>query len=168
MSGLKNFYSPFLIMERMISESTTFQTITGSADATEAKDRIRLIALQDYDASLPKPQRYIAIPCPRVCIWNLNPSKRRTGSSGYACTVRLVLSLEIEIPSEIGATEDEQFRYCGPLYEDVEDEIAVLGLVPGNLNIQEINHLQSPTPVDTKYTQGRRIWCADVEYVSMG
>jgi len=168
MSGYGSFYQPYLHMERMLSECATFQTITGSANATEAKTRIKFITVQDYDPTKPKAQIYIAIPCPRVVIWNMNPSKRRSSSSGYSCEPRLLLSLDIEIPSNVGPTEDEQFRYCGPLYESIEDEVALSGMQPGNLYIMEMNYLMVPSPEDPKLHGGRRIWAADLEVVCQG
>ena len=165
MSGFKSLYQPYLYMERMLSECVPFQELIGVDSAEEAKQRIKFIAVQDFDKAN---NSYQAVPMPRVAIWNLNASKTRTSAGTYATQPRLVISLEIEIPSEIGPTEDEQFRYCGPLYEAIEDGLATMSRTPGNLDFGSISYLTTPGPMDPKENQGRRIWGADIEFVCRG
>lgn len=165
MAGYLSLYSPYLKMEDMLSRCASFRSLVGAANADEAKQRIRFISCQDYDKTN---ATYTMIPMPRVAIWNLNPSKRRQTAAVYSCQPRLLLSLEIEIPSNIGDSEDAQFRYCGPLYEAIEDELAQMSATPGELHFIEINYLQVPTPADPKDNQGRRFWGADIEFVCQG
>jgi hypothetical protein len=152
-------------MEDMLSRCVSFRDLVGAGNAEEAKSRIKFISCQDYDKSS---KLYTAIPMPRVAIWNLNPSKRRQSAAVYSCQPRLLLSLEIEIPDEVENSEDAQFRYCGPLYEAVEDELARMSATPGELHFIEINYLQVPTPADPKENQGRKFWGADIEFVCQG
>lgn len=152
-------------MERMVSESETFQEIVGAANATEAKERIRFISCQDYDRTN---KTYDAMAMPRVAIWNLGARKVRTSAACYATQPRLILSLEIEIPSDVEMTHDAEFRYCGPIYEAIEDELAAMSATPTNLQFEEINYLQVPSPSDPKENQRRRIWGADIEFICRG
>lgn len=165
MAGFLSLYSPYLKMEDMLSRCTPFLELVGAADADEAKEKIRFISCQDYDKT---EGTYTAIPMPRVAIWNLNPSKKRQSAAVYSTQPRLLLSLEIEIPENVGRTENEEFRYCGPLYEAIEDELARMSATPGELHFIEINYLQVPTPADAKENQGRRFWGADIEFVCQG
>lgn len=165
MSGFKSLYQPYLHMERMVSESATFQEIVGAADATEAKERIRFISCQDYDKNN---KTYDAMPMPRVAIWNLGARKVRTSAACYATQPRMILSLEIEIPADVERNHDAEFRYCGPIYEAIEDEIAAGSATPTNLQFEEINYLQVPSPSDPKENQGKRIWGADIEFICRG
>lgn len=165
MSGFKSLYQPYLHMERMLSECVPFRTLIGAANAEEAKARIKFISCQDFDKTN---KTYQAVPMPRVAIWNLNAAKTRTSAGTYSTQPRLVISLEIEIPANIGPTEDEQFRYCGPIYEEIEDDLATMSRTPGNLDFGSISYLQVPAPFDPKDNQGRRIWGADIEFVCRG
>jgi len=158
-------YTAYLKLEDMVSRCESFQDLVGAANATEAKARIKFISCQDFDTSTRGTSKtYQKIPCPRCAIWNVNPSKTRSSTSHFTCQLNMVLTLEIEIPSNIGPTEDEQFRYCGPLFQDVEDDLAALALIPGedNLDFQRIGYLQSPGPVDPTENNGRRLWVADL------
>lgn len=161
MSANTGSYQGYIILERMVSECTSFQSLVGAANATAALARIKFISCQDFDRTN---LTYLAIPCPRVAIWNVNPSKRRTSTTHFTCQLNLILTLEIEIPSTVGLTEDEQFRYCGPLFEAVEDELAELSFTPGNLQFEKIQYRQSPGPVDPAENQGRRLWVADLGF----
>ena len=163
MSANTGSYQSYLKLEQMIADCESFQELTGTANATEAKARIKFIACQDFDTTTRGTNKtYRAIPMPRAAIWNVNPSKVRTASGCYSSQLNMVFSLEIEIPDNIGPTHDEQFRYCGPLFEAVEDELAELSFIPTNLQFQRIGYLQSPAPMDTTQNMSRRIWAADL------
>ena len=165
MAGYLSLYSPYLKMEDMLSRCESFREIVGAANADEAKERIRFVSCQDYDKTN---GTYTSIPMPRIAIWNLNPAKRRQTAAVYSCQPRMLLSLEIEIPDEIGETDDAEFRYCGPLFEAIEDELAQMSATPGELEFVEINYLQVPSKADAKENQGRRFWGADIEFVCQG
>ena len=163
MSANTGSYQSYLKLEQMIADCTSFQSLTDTANATEAKTRIKFIACQDFDTTTRGTSKtYQKIAMPRAAIWNVNPAKVRTAQGCYSTQLNMVFSLEIEIPDDIGPTEDEQFRYCGPLYEEVEDELAELSFIPTNLQFQRIGYLQSPAPMDPAENQGRRIWAADL------
>ncbi len=163
MSANTGSYQSYLKLEQMIADCESFQEITETANATEAKTRIKFIACQDFDTTTRGTNKtYQEIPMPRAAIWNVNPSKERTSFGHYSCQLNMVFSLEIEIPDEIGQTDDEQFRYCGPLFESVEDELAELSFIPTNLQFARIGYIQVPAPMDPTVNQGRRIWAADL------
>lgn len=163
MSANTGSYAAYVLLETMVANCASFQSLVGAADATEARERIKFISCQDFDKTTRgTSSTYQKIPCPRVAIWNVNPSKTRTSTRHYTAQLNMVLTLEIEIPTNIGPTEDEQFRYCGPLFQSVEDELAELSFTPGNLDFQRIGYLQSPGPVDPAENNGRRLWVADL------
>jgi len=171
MAGFGSLYQPYLILERMLSQCTSFQSLTGAADATAALAFIKFISCQDrvVDPET-NAEVFTADPYPRATIWNVNPNKKKSSTSTYSIQPRMLLSIDIEIPDGIEATENMEFRYCGPIYEAIEDEMASKAgnFVPGNLDFTEINYLQVPSPLDVKFNQGRRLWGCEMEFVCQG
>lgn len=164
MAGYKALFCTIEHLETMLSQSETFQTITGSEDADEALERISMMSAADAEAVVD------SVDLPRAILWPLGSMQRRSSTSTFQSTVPIVITIEMEIPSNIVKSYDAEFRYVAPLVESIIDELAQMSITrnPGMLNIDEINVVSIPMPCEGDKNQGRRIWDCDIEVIAKG
>ena len=165
MAGLSTLYTPMTKLRTMLSNSATFQTITGSADATAALERIKFVSAADFDKTT---GAYTGVTRPRAVIWMVAGGRKRVSTSGWFSNPRLILSLEIDIPTATAQTHHAELQYCGPLFEAIENEVFPASKTPGDIDVAEINYLQPPLPADEDKQDGIRYWGMDLEVVCQG
>lgn len=162
MSGFKLLFSPMLYLEEMVSNSATFQSITGSASAAAAKSRIRLMSFvedENREEDLVAAEKVLM---PRISLFPLGFSSQKSAMSNYSGSPRILFEFEYDIPDNIKRTHDAEARHVGPIMEAVIDEITTQGGQQGCLDISAIEVVQPPVPLDPVKTDGNRIWICDV------
>jgi hypothetical protein len=151
-------------LETMLSQSETFQELTGSADATEALTHITMMSAEDAESKV------AATDLPRAILWPLGSRQEIKTTSTCHSTAPIIITFEMLIPSNVVKTYNAEFRYVAPIIEDIIDEIITMGMSrnPGMLNLQEVNVVSVPMPVEGDKAQGKRIWDCDVEVIAKG
>lgn len=176
MSGFKCLFSPLLKMEEMVSQSATFQSLTGSPDAATALSRIRLFSFVEEFAEEEDLRLTEVVPLPRASIFPLAATGVKGNTYSPTVDIRIGVEVEIEIPSAVLRTHDAEIRYAGPIFESIFDELMQLGSPPspgGSLNIIGYNIIQTPYPCDKdERVDGNgdqlRVWVCGIEFQVAG
>lgn len=174
MSGFSLLYSPMVYMEDMFAASATFQSITGSANAAAAKSRIRMFSFIEEHSEEEDLIATEKVAYPRVSLFPFGFSAKKSSNSTYSGNPRLLCEIEISIPSDVKKTHDAEFRYCGPKFQDIVNEVLAQGGQPGFLDIADIDILQPPMPLDPtkspidENNEKMRIWICDLIFTARG
>jgi hypothetical protein len=159
-----------IYMMGMVSRSATFQSVTGSADATAALDRIRLYSFEEEFAEGEGLDPSVIVPIPRASIFPNGLSSQRATTTTVSSQPRIVVEIELEIPSTVGRTHHQQALWACPIFENIIDEIWGLSAPPqpGQLNIQQVEVVQPPIPLRPDEYGGRLLWVCTTEFVAHG
>ena len=176
MAGFKCLFQPLLHMETQLSQSTLFQSLTGSANATAALGRIRLFSCVEHFAEEEEQRAAGVVALPRACIFLTNVRGERTTTSNPTVEIGIGIEITIAMPSGVDRTHDAEIRYAGPLFEEVFDDVMKLSAPSqpgGALNVVRYNVIQPPYPEEPdKYVDAAgdqvRAWLCAVEFTVAG
>jgi hypothetical protein len=163
-AGFKALYCTVQHLETMLSKSAAFQELTGSADEAQALTRITMMSAEDAQSMVAPTS------LPRAILWPLGSRQTWASTGSFKSIAPIIITIEMLIPSHVVKTFNAEFRYCAPIIESIIDEIITMSLTrnSGMLNLDEINVVSPPLPVEKDKAQGQRIWDCDIEVVAKG
>jgi len=169
-AGFKALYCTIQHLRTMVSQSETFQEITGSANAEEALTRITMLAAEDEESE-EAGEDYVSVSqFPRAILWPLGPRYIRGTNNTFSSVSPIIITMEMVIPDSVPDTVSDGFDYFSPLMDEFIDEVLKMSVTrnPGMLNIAEASVVSPPMPIEKKKSQGVRIWDCDVEVIAKG
>lgn len=142
--------SPLDNLKTALSNSATFQSITGSNNATEALDRIHLWSCAD-SATLPR----------AVLFTSSGRSRNKTSTTGWANSGGM-LHMLIDYPTA-EANQDDPSAAGSAFASDLQDILNELEAQDGaHLNIIGWEEEMAPMPVDEDSDNGRKSWWTQI------
>jgi len=143
------FLLPITNLRALAAASARWQTLTGSASAAQAADRIYKNSARGIEDH----------PRPRMIVGTAgNRSLVKQTSTSWFMEAPLFLEVEIETPEELIGDHNAAHDWFLGEIETIIEEMAALAGSAGYLDVNQFNEVEPPLPFDEPLNDEREYW----------